>query len=426
MPRQPNSGSAPEGVELRDVSRLVRKLRRKVYRETPVASANRTAELDPRMSYLDMTTALGAAKLGVPSRGAALALWRACNDRGLRAWCYEFGFPESLTQTVTVVDVDGVLEVHDAFFNSSYRPGLSDLLTSLRDGRAVNGKDGIRDRKIYIMDPAGEAQATVCWLEAHADRELEPVDGLRRFQVLWNPEAFAATYPAIDVVSRGLAARGYPEELQFLKLHPVAMFDGARWHRDHADMPLLGGQDLTSPVAALRVATRDLATERARVAETAMRITCIEADLADVNSRLSAASHQFVRRTRDMASAKGGAASGQERSRGRAQGDAYSVFGGGRSTGSARQPDRTAAGRDRGYDAAIRSTAKRASRLRKPGTGAGRPRGYGSKPKIATCGRGSLPARKRTSKCASLLWSGSGEPGRPTSMRSKSATALPR
>jgi hypothetical protein len=294
MPRQPNSGNAPEGVELRDISRLVRKLRRKVYRETPVASANRTAELDHRMSYLDMTTALGAAKLGVPSRGAALALWRACNDRGLRAWCYEFGFPESLTQAVTVVDVDGVLEVHDAFFNSSYRPGLSDLLTSLRDGRAVNGKDGIRDRKIYIMDPASEAQATVCWFEAHADRELEPVDGLRRFQVLWNPEAFAATYPAIDVVSRGLAARGYPEELQFLKLHPVAMFDGARWHRDHADMPLLGGQDLTSPVAALRVATRDLATERARVAETAVRITRVEADLADVNSRLSAASHQFA------------------------------------------------------------------------------------------------------------------------------------
>jgi hypothetical protein len=281
------------GVGLRDVSRLVRKLRQKVYRETPVASANRIAELDPRMSYLDMTTALAATKLGVSSRGAALALWRACKDRGLRAWCYEFGFPESLTQTVTIVDADGVLEMHDAFFNSSYRSGLPDLLTSLREGRALSGKHGTRDRKIYIMDPTREAPARARWLETHADRELEPVDGLRRFQVLWNLEAFAATYPAIDAVSRSLAARGYPEELQFLKLHPIAVFDGVRWHRDRADMPLLGDQDLTSPIAALRVATRDLATERARVTEAATMIARGGADLANVNSRLSAVSRQF-------------------------------------------------------------------------------------------------------------------------------------
>jgi hypothetical protein len=43
------------------------------------------------------------------------------------------------------------------------------------------------------MDPAREVPVTVCWLEVHADRELAPVDRLRRFQVLWNLEAFAAT-----------------------------------------------------------------------------------------------------------------------------------------------------------------------------------------------------------------------------------------
>jgi hypothetical protein len=62
---------------------------------------------------------LTATKLAVSSRGAALALWRARNDRGLRAWCWEFGFPENLIQTVTIVDVDGVLEMHDALLNSS-------------------------------------------------------------------------------------------------------------------------------------------------------------------------------------------------------------------------------------------------------------------------------------------------------------------
>jgi hypothetical protein len=278
---------------VRDVSRLVRKLRRKAYRETPLASPNRIAELDPRMSYVDMTTALEKAKLGVLSGGAALALWRACKERGLHAWCYEFGFPESLTLTVTIVDVDGMLQVHDAFFNLSYRSGLLDLLTSLRDGNPVSGKRVVRDRKIYVMDPAGEAKAAICWVEAHADRELEPVDGLRRFELLWNPEAFTATYPEIDAVSRSLTARGYPEDLQFLKLHPVAVFDGTKWHHDLADMPLLGEQNLASPVAALRVAARDLAGERARVAEMTATIARVEADLADANSRLSAASQQF-------------------------------------------------------------------------------------------------------------------------------------
>jgi hypothetical protein len=245
------------------------------------------------MSYREMTTALQTAKLGVLSRGAALALWRACHDRGFRAWCYEFGFAESLTETVTVVDVDGLLEVHDAFFNSSCRSGLRDMLNSLRAGNAAGGRREIRDRKIYILDPAGEPKATVCWLEEHADRELEPADGLRRFELLWNPEAFIATSYAIDAAFRSLADHGYPEELQFLKLHPIAVFDGVRWHRDRADLPLLAGQDLTSPAAALRVARRELVTERARVAETAATIARVEADLADVNSRLSIASQEF-------------------------------------------------------------------------------------------------------------------------------------
>ncbi len=62
------------------------------------------------MSYADMAAVLARRQLGVSSEGAALALWRACSEQGLRAWCYEFGFPESLTQTVTIVDIDGVLQ----------------------------------------------------------------------------------------------------------------------------------------------------------------------------------------------------------------------------------------------------------------------------------------------------------------------------
>jgi hypothetical protein len=251
----------------------------------PVATGNRIAELDHRTSYADMATALEQGKLGVLSGGAALALWRACSERDLRAWCYEFGFPDSLTHTVTIVEIDGALEVHDAFFNLSYPLGFDDLLASLRDGDAVGGKREVRDRKIYIADPACEPQQTVRWLEANANRELKPVDGLRRFELLWNTEAFTATCPGIHNVSRDLAVRGYPGDLQFLMLHPVAVFDGENQHRDPANMPLIGGRDLHCPVAELRVATRDLEVERANSVEKTARLARLEAELAEANSQ---------------------------------------------------------------------------------------------------------------------------------------------
>jgi len=281
------------GFVLKDLSRRANKLRRRVYREMPVASGNRTAELDHRMCYADIAAILEAGRLGVSSAGAALALWRACSEHGLRAWCYRFGFPESLTQTVTIVDIDGVLQIHDAFFNLSYPSGLFDVLASLRNGETVAGKRAVRDRKVYIMDPAREPGRTARWLQEHADRELEPVDGLRRFELLWDPEAFVATRPAIEPVFRDLAARGYPADPQFSMLHPVAVFDGTKWHRNRADMPLLRGCNLESPVAALRVASRDLETERARLTETTATVTRLEADRVEAKSQSSAAARRF-------------------------------------------------------------------------------------------------------------------------------------
>jgi predicted nucleic acid-binding Zn-ribbon protein len=281
------------GFGLKDLSRRANKLRRRVYREMPVASANRTAELDHRMCYADMAAILENARLGASSAGAALALWRAYSEHGLRAWCYRFGFPESLTQTVTIVDIDGVLQVHDAFFNLSYPYGFYEVLGSLRNGEAVSGKREVRDRKVYIMDPAREPSGTARWLEEHADREHEPVDGLRRFELLWDPEAFVATCPAIEPLFRDLTARGYSADPQFLMLHPVAVFDGTKWHRNRADMPLLRGYNMESPIAALRVASRDLETERARLAETTAVITRLEADLVEAKSQSSAALRRF-------------------------------------------------------------------------------------------------------------------------------------
>lgn len=279
---------------MKDLARRANKLRRRVYRETPVASANRTAELDHRMSYAEMAAALAGAKLGVSSAGAALALWRAFREHGLRAWCYEFGLPDILTRTVTVVDVDGVLQIHDAFFNLSYSSGLYNALALLRNAEPLTPKREVRDKKIYIMDPDREPSEGARWLQEHAERELEPVGRLRRFELHWGEEAFGATHPAVDRLLGDLTARGYPPELQYAMLYPVAVFDGAKWHRDRAEMPLLRGCNLDSPIAGLALASRQLAVERARVAETSATITRLEADLAEATSQSSEASRRLA------------------------------------------------------------------------------------------------------------------------------------
>jgi chromosome segregation ATPase len=70
-------------------------------------------------------------------------------------------------------------------------------------------------------------------------------------------------------------------------LHPVAVFDGEREHRDRSTMPLVGGRDLRSPLAELRVAMRDLTAERANGAKLIASIARLEAELAGANSRAS-------------------------------------------------------------------------------------------------------------------------------------------
>ena len=186
---------------MKDVSRRLNRLRRKVYRETPAAT-------------------------GSSGGAAALALWRAFTKKGFCAWCYKFGLAGSITHTVTIVDAGGVLQIHDAFFNLTYPLGFYELLGELRDGRPVAAKTEIRDRKIYVMDPAFEPEAAARWLETNADHELAPIDALRRFEVLWNVEAFIATCPGIEAVYQDLEKRGYPRDLCFLMLHPIEMFDG--------------------------------------------------------------------------------------------------------------------------------------------------------------------------------------------------------
>ena len=263
-----------ECLDLKDGSRRLKRLRRKVYRETSAATRS-------------------------TGRGTALALWRAVTKKGFCSWCYEFGLAGSITHTVTIVQTDGVLQIHDAFFNLTYPLGFYDVLDALRDGRPVAAKTEVRDRKMYLSDPALESEAAVSWLEANADRELDPIDGLRRFEVFWNLEAFIATFPSIEAGYQDLEERGYPRDLRFLMLHPIEMFDGKKSHTDPRTMPLLAGRDLASPLAAARAAvwrvSRELVSERERSTEMDAAIYRLKAERGATQSDLAAASTEARR-----------------------------------------------------------------------------------------------------------------------------------
>jgi hypothetical protein len=251
-----------------------------------------------RKAYRDTAAATGSS-----GGGAALALWRAVTRKGYRAWCYEFGFAGAISQTVTVVETDGVLQVHDAFFNLTYSLGFHDVLDALRDGRPAAAKSETRDRKIYLSDPAFEPEASARWLEANADRELVPTDGLRRFELLWTVEAFIATSPRIEAAYRELEERGYPRDLRFLMLHPIEMFDGEKSHRDPGTMPLLAGRDLVSLLAVSRATAKrmshELASERERGTERDAAILRLEGE-RDVAQSAEASVSAEARRLGDQ------------------------------------------------------------------------------------------------------------------------------
>ncbi len=279
---------------MKDTSRLLRKLRRKVYREFPTATWNWVAEVHWRDSYDSLISTFRRGDCGVLSGGAAMALWRAATDAGFRAWCYDFGFPESLTHMVTVVELDGRLRVHDPFLNLGYRADFYEILEGLRADRLPDIRCETRDRKIYVMDPSCESQLTADWLTAHADRELDRVGSLRRFEVLWDSDALLATLARPEAVYRDLETRGYPAHLSYLMLHPIGVFDGRAHHQNPETMPLIGGRDLRSPVAGLRAAmqqlTQDLAVERDQLAEKSAISGRLESELAEARSQLLAAS----------------------------------------------------------------------------------------------------------------------------------------
>jgi hypothetical protein len=286
---------------VKEISRVLRRLRRKVYREIPAASPSRVVEFDWRAPWDALAERFAGGDCGVSAQGAALALWRAATDAGFRAWCYEFGFAETFTHSMTVIETDGALEAHDAFLNHGFHGGLPEILEDLRRDRPPELRRELRDRKIYVSDPAHDSRQVLDWLVVRADRELDPVGSLRRFEVRWDEEAMIAADPRVEEAYRRLEEHGHPADLAYLMLHPIAVFDGVARHCDPRRMPLIGCRDLLSPTAALRRLTRQLVAERQQAEARSVASQQLEAELRDTRTSFAAAGNGADRLATEIA-----------------------------------------------------------------------------------------------------------------------------
>jgi hypothetical protein len=153
---------------MKDASRRLNRLRRKVYRKTPIA-------------------------IGSLSESTA---WRCGGPSQKRFSCLVLrirflGQPE---HTVTIVEADGVLRIHDAFFNLSYPVGLCEVLDALRGGIPIAPKTELRDRKIYVIDPGFEAERALRWFERM------PIENSRRSAACAVSKSFG-TFEAFTTVA---------------------------------------------------------------------------------------------------------------------------------------------------------------------------------------------------------------------------------
>lgn len=226
-------------VKLEPGAKRVLKLQHRVYRDIPVATWNRVLDVDFTRSYQRLRAPFAGLQNGVLSGGAALALWRAAADRNLRAWCFDFGFPNCFTHMVTIIEAKGRLHVCDSFLDIAYGVGFHELLEALGAGATGPAFAASDQRKIYLADPAFESETAMRWLEANASRELPAGDGLRKFEVRWDLSALATTHPGVERAIRKLASLGLPPDFQFLMLQPIRVFDGKQWLAEPDQMPLI-------------------------------------------------------------------------------------------------------------------------------------------------------------------------------------------
>ena len=216
-------------AERADDLQAVRALRRYLYRRLPLASNGDYWITDPPVR--EAATLQSALKLfetadrGVWCQAAAVLLARLYEAAGYRAWVTSFGDPATLTHTVTLVEVDGVIYLQDAYFNLDYvGPGgrplpYFDALQRLAARRPLRVRQDLDFRLGIFPDPRVAREWTPPGL--HGDIVCVNKAAPYLCNVALTEARFSEVFYIRDKVKAFLRAQGEPETFDYLMLHPL-------------------------------------------------------------------------------------------------------------------------------------------------------------------------------------------------------------
>lgn len=188
-------------------------LREVVFGSIPAATWSLVRQVDTQAGYTDIAAQFAAAGGGVDSRGAAQALQRACAEKGLESWCYEFGDPDGFTHMAVIVREGRNLRLHDPYLNL-FSPG--DLFDLVAPGSAASLVEG-KGTRPYLIDPLLEdPDALKLFRAAKAERGA-------MVQAPGGEALLRAVSPTYRAVEQRLGGRG----LAALIGKPIALLDPA-------------------------------------------------------------------------------------------------------------------------------------------------------------------------------------------------------
>ncbi len=216
-------------AEAADDLRTVRALRRYLYRRLPLASNGDYWITDPPVreaaSLQSAMKLFETADRGVWCQAAAVLLARLYEAAGYRAWVTSYGDPGTLTHTVTLVEVDGVLYLEDAYFNLDYvrADGTAQPYFEALEGLSHRRPPRVRQDLDFRLGIFPDPRVAREWTPPGLHGDIVCVNGAAPYlcNVALTAERFAEVFYIRDRVKAFLRSQGEPAVFDYLMLHPL-------------------------------------------------------------------------------------------------------------------------------------------------------------------------------------------------------------
>jgi hypothetical protein len=172
---------------------------------------------------------------GLFCSGIAFLLYQVYQALGFTAGVLDFGDPQTVSHSVTMVRIAGQVFLQDAYFNLEYQnEGGEPLSTSciyqrLADGNtACIGEGDNKERYVHFgAFPTGSWTLYTTNVEMAHPIELGPKHIVCKCRT--SIQAFSLKYYKFEDGMNLLGEQGYPRNMQFFLLHPYGVYEADRY-----------------------------------------------------------------------------------------------------------------------------------------------------------------------------------------------------